>query len=175
MRKRIKRRKELGFKDWCDKSCIRKKREVKRSYKKWKREKIGKEKYMEERKFRELLEKKQKEKREEEEEELKKLKKEAEVWKYINKKRGKKKWKENNIKKEEWRNYFRRLLDSLEEVEISGEKEEEEREQGEEEIEEVEIKEAVRKMKTREAAGVDGITMEAWKFAGERLWKKWSS
>lgn len=39
----------------------------------------------------------------------------------------------------------------------------------------MEIKEAVRKMKTREAAGVDGITMEAWKFAGERLWKKWSS
>lgn len=149
---------------------------MKRSYKKWKREKIGKEKYMEERrKFRELLEKKQKEKREEKEEELKKLKKEAEVWKYINKKRGKKKWKENNIKKEEWRNYFRRLLDGLEEVEISGEKEEEEREQGEEEIEEVEIKEAVRKMKTREAAGVDGIPMEAWKFAGERLWKKWSS
>lgn len=134
MRKRIKRRKELGFKDWCDKSCTRKKREVKRSYKKWKRGKIGKEKYMEERrKFRELLEKKQKEKREEEEEELKKLKKEAEVWKYINKKRGKKKWKENNIKKEEWRNYFRRLLDGLEEVEISGEKEEKEREQGEEE------------------------------------------
>lgn len=53
MRKRIKRRKELGFKDWCDKSYTRKKREVKRSYKKWKREKIGKEKYMEERrKFR---------------------------------------------------------------------------------------------------------------------------
>lgn len=103
------------------------------------------------------------------------MKKEAEVWKYINKKRRKKKWKENNIKKEEWRNYFRRLLDGLEEVEISGEKEEEEREQGEEEIEEVEIKEAVRKMKTREAAGVDGISMEAWKFAGERLWKKWSS
>lgn len=103
------------------------------------------------------------------------MKKEAEVWKYINKKRGKKKWKENNIKKEEWRNYFRRLLDGLEEVEISREKEEKEREQGEEEIEEVEIKEAVRKMKTREAAGVDGIPMEAWKFVGERLWKKWSS
>lgn len=37
----------------------------------------------------ELLERKQKEKREEEEEELKKMKKEAEVWKYINKKREK--------------------------------------------------------------------------------------
>lgn len=66
-------------------------------------------------------------------------------------------------------------MDGLEEVEISGEKEEEEREQGEEEIEEVEIKEAVRKIKRREAAGVDGIPMEAWKFAGERLWKKWLS
>lgn len=27
-------------------------------------------------------------------------------------------------------------------------------------------------MKRRKAAGVDGIPMEAWKFAGERLWRK---
>lgn len=48
MVKRIKRRrKELGFKDWWDKSCTRKEREVKRSYKKWKRGKIGKERYLE--------------------------------------------------------------------------------------------------------------------------------
>jgi len=65
--------------------------------------------------FRELLKKKQKEKREEEEdEELKKLKREADVWKYINRKRGKKIWKENNIKDEEWRKYFKKLLDDTE-------------------------------------------------------------
>lgn len=27
-------------------------------------------------------------------------------------------------------------------------------------------------MKRRKAAGVDGIPMEAWKFAGERLWRR---
>lgn len=40
----------------------------------------------------------------------------------------------------------------------------------------MEIKEAVRKMKTKEAAGVDGIPRNGgMEFAGERLWKKWSS
>jgi len=44
------------------------------------------------------------------------LKREADVWKYINRKRDKKiekiedKKKENNIK-EEWRKYFKELLD----------------------------------------------------------------
>lgn len=34
--KKIKiRRKELGYKDWWDRSCTRKKREMKRSYRKW--------------------------------------------------------------------------------------------------------------------------------------------
>lgn len=72
-------------------------------------------KHLEKRKeFRELLEKKQKNKKEEEEEELKKLKREADVWKYINRKRDKKTWKENSIKKEEWRKYFKELLDGIE-------------------------------------------------------------
>lgn len=34
---------------------------------------------------------------------------------------------EGKGRKEEWRNYFRRLLDGFEEVEVSGEQEEEER------------------------------------------------
>jgi len=56
-----------------------------------KNEKETRKKYLERRKeLRKLLEKKQKEKREEEEEKLKKLKREADVWKYINRKRGKK-------------------------------------------------------------------------------------
>ena len=33
---------------------------------------------------------------------------------YINRKRGKKIWKENNIKDEEWRKYFKELLDGTE-------------------------------------------------------------
>jgi len=72
VKKRIKRRKkELGHRDWWDRSCTRKKREVKRIYKKWRKGRIGRDRYiMEKRNLKELLEKKQKEKRRKEEEEL---------------------------------------------------------------------------------------------------------
>lgn len=46
-----------------------------------------------------------------------------------------------------------------------------EQEEQEEEIEE-EIKKAVKKMKMKKAADIDGIPMEAWKYAGETIWKK---
>lgn len=59
-------------------------------------------------------------------------------------------------------------LQKVEERKVHGGKEKIQRVTGEE----VEIKEAVRKMKTREAAGVDGIPMKAWKFTGVKLWKK---
>jgi len=49
-----------------------------------------------------LLQEVQKEKRTKEEEELRYIKREAEVWKFINKKREVKKWNENNIGEEEW-------------------------------------------------------------------------
>jgi len=56
------------------------KRRVKRIYSRWRKGKVVRERYMEERKlFRKWLKKKQKEKGEEEEEELKKIKKETEV------------------------------------------------------------------------------------------------
>lgn len=45
-----------------------------------------------------------------------------------------------------------------------------EQEEQEEEIEE--IKKAVKKMKMKKAADIDGIPMEAWKYAGETIWKK---
>lgn len=83
----------------------------------------------------------------------------------IYKQEERKKWNENNIR-EEWRNYFRNLLEGAEEEEVIEEKEK----RGEEQ--EAEVREAIRKMKRRKAAGVDGIPMEAWKFAGERLWRK---
>ncbi|XP_039309128.1 stress response protein NST1-like [Solenopsis invicta] len=81
VKKRIKRRKkELGHKDWWDRSCTRKKREVKRIYKKWKKGRIERDRYIKEkRNLKELLEKKQKEKRRKEEEELRKMKNEADV------------------------------------------------------------------------------------------------
>lgn len=89
-----KRIKEIGFKAWWDRSCTKKKREVKRIYKKWKKGKGTREKFLEERKkLREYLESKRRKKRGEEKKELRDLKNEAEVWKYMNKKRRKKEWK----------------------------------------------------------------------------------
>jgi len=38
------------------------------------------------------------------------LRKKTEVWRYINKKRGRKMFKENNIEEEEWKRHFEELL-----------------------------------------------------------------
>lgn len=173
VKKEIKTRKrELGDRDWWDRMCTRGKRKVKRILRKWRKGKVSREKYMEERrKWKELLETKQKKRKEEEEKELRGLKNEAEVWKYINKRRGRKEDKGNNIKKEEWKNYFQDLLEGSEEEEKKGreEKDEEEKQREgrvrwEEELEEEEICRAVRKMKKGKAAGTDGIPMEAWLY-----------
>jgi len=165
------RKKVIGHKDWWDRSCTKKKREMKRTYRKWRRGNASRERYLEERRnFKLWMEKKQKEKREKEEEELKKIGSEIEVWKYINRKCGKKKWVENRIGKEEWRNYFMRQLDGAEveaTMEATGMEEEE---KIEEELEEEEIKRAMKKMKMKKAAGIDGIPMEAWRYAGKKLW-----
>jgi len=42
----------------------------------------------------------------------------------------------------------------------------------EEELKKEEIKKALRKMKLRKVADIDGIPTEAWKYAGKMLWTK---
>lgn len=39
-------------------------------------------------------------------------------------------------------------------------------------IREEEIRGAAKKMKLKKAAGINGISTEAWKFAGKGLWRK---
>jgi len=166
------RRRKIGFKDWWDGECTKWKRRLQRYYKNW-RGKMNLARVMEEKRlYKGFLEKKQRRKREEEEEKLKNIKKEAEVWKYINKKRGRDGRIEGEIEPEKWRTHFKKLLDGVEpeerrkrQREYVGNNEEEE-----DNIQEEEIREVVRKMKKRKAAGVDGIPMEAWKFAGRGLW-----
>jgi len=169
---RIKAR-ELGDKDWWDRRCTRGKRELKRVYWRWRKKKIGRNRYVEERKkFRTMLEEVQKEKRAKEEEELRNMKREADVWKFINKKRGIKKGYVNNIGEEEWRSYFMNLLEG---EEIGKSKKLEAKEEKRDAIEEVglgEVREAIKKLKVKKAAGVDGIPMEAWKYASEDLIKE---
>lgn len=130
-----------------------------------------------------FFDKRKKKKREQEEEELRGIRNKTEVWQFINKKRKKREWKENNIGKEEWRRHFKNLLEEEEEEVEEGKKENrekvgivesqnqiegtEEAEEEEQEITENEISMALRKMKMKKAAGIDGIPMEAWKFGGE--------
>jgi len=126
----------------------------------------------EKKKFRTLLEEVQKEKRIREEEELRNMKREAEVWKFINKKRGVRKWDINNIEEEEWRSHFMNLLEG-EEMRDKMKAEQKEKERDiEEEISLGEVRDAIRKLKVKKAAGIDGIPMEVWKFASEDLIKE---
>lgn len=42
----------------------------------------------------------------------------------------------------------------------------------EKELKEVEVRRAIKKMKLGKAAGSDGIPMEAWKYDGQRVWRR---
>lgn len=165
VKKKIKvRKKEFGFKDWWNRCCTKKKREVQRLYRKWRQGKITRERYIEGKKaLRVMQEQKQRERRNKKEEELGKLQKESDIWKFINKKRKKREWTDNNIGKGEWRKHFMQLLKGTEGLEVREEGGEEEKNgtQEREEITEEEIRRAVKKMKNRKAAGIDGIPMEA--------------
>jgi len=172
------RKRKIGYKDWWDRSCTRKKRTVHRTYKCWKNGKIRRDIYIKARReLKELLEEKKKRKREEEEMDLRRIKNEAEVWKYINKKRGKREWIQNKIKKKDWENHFMELLEGskreekrIEEEEHNRRGEQEEKNtEDEEELESEEITRAVRRMKKKKAAGYDGIPMEAWLYGGKAV------
>lgn len=66
--------------------------------------------YSREKRLERFLEEKRKKWRKEEEEELRNLKNPEEVWRYINRMRGKKEWRENNISNDEWERHFVGLL-----------------------------------------------------------------
>jgi len=51
VRKELRRKRVLGYKDWWDKSCTTMKRRVKRIYSRWRKEKVVRGRYVEERKL----------------------------------------------------------------------------------------------------------------------------
>jgi len=85
------------------------------------------------------MEEKQKEKREKEEKELREIRKETEVWRYINRKRGRKTVKENDIE-EIRREHFKKLLGRTE-TEVEEEEKIQEREWREKKVEDIQDKE----------------------------------
>jgi len=179
------RKRKLGFKDWWDRSCTKKKRLVHRQYRRWKSGKVNRESYVEERKkMKEHLGKKKEEWLKREEVVMKSLKNGAEIWKYINKKRGKRRNIENDIDLEKWAEHFERLLDGekvntrrkkkedrSQETKEKGKRKEDDVEEEREEIQEEEIGKVVLGMKRKKAAGIDGIPMEAWRFGGKAVRK----
>lgn len=163
---------------------------MKRALMKWKETKKDKEEYWAIRKkWKELLEEKRKKRKEEEEKDLRSIRNEAEEWKFINKKRGRKETRnEYKISGKEWRQYFMEMLNGKEEGEEEGEegkevKQEERKKERKEEggqqeeakvsrgIEEEDICKAVRRMKKEKAAGIDGIPMEAVIYGGKPIRK----
>lgn len=127
----ILRRKEIGHKEWWDRSCTKMKRMVQREFRKWKRGRISREKYMEVKKsLKDHVESRRRKKKEEEEEELRNLRNEREVWEFINRRRGKRRIARNNIDKDSWKGYFMELLVGKKES-IKEEEEEEQEKKGE--------------------------------------------
>lgn len=124
---------------------------------------------------------------------MKGLRNESEVWKYINRRRRRKKKVENNMTKEECRNFWK-ILEGKEmdrEYIESRTKSEETIEEtvedskytGEKDLKDEQINRAMSKMKIKKARGMDKLSIEVWKYAGDgakkglikiirRVWKE---
>ena len=95
--------KELGKHEWWDKQCRSEKRKVRSSYRRWRKGKIAREEYLEMKKsFKRTCKEKREKKREEMMEEIRNVQTEAQLWRYINNNRRKKRQEVGrNISKEE--------------------------------------------------------------------------
>lgn len=83
-----KRKNGNGRKKWWDGECKRKKKEVRRILKEWRKERVGKEEYIEGKKeYRSLCERKKEERNEELIKEAREAKTQKQVWEVINKER----------------------------------------------------------------------------------------
>ena len=108
------------------------------------------------------------------ENEIMQLKGENQIWEYINKQRKKRIGISNKIDLKEWKDHFKALLEG-----VDGKKEVEEFEEmdntegeEEEEITEAEVKEQIRKLKKKKAAGEDKIENEAWIYSNVKIVKR---
>lgn len=88
----------------------------------------------------------------------------------MNRERKKRGGIQGEIEIKEWKEYFMRLMGEVEIRVVKGNKGKGRGEgKEEEEISKGEIKEAIRKLKDGKAAGMNGITEEAWKYGGEEI------
>lgn len=162
----------VGTRKWWDRDCAKVKRRAWESYKNWKKGKVNKERYLEERNiWRRTCREKEREWKDAEVEKLRQIKNESEVWNFLNSHRKRRERVENNIDSEEWKRHFVKLLEGSEERTM-GEIRQECEEIAEKEKEKItvrEIKEAWKMLKKKKAAGLDGIPNEVWIHGGEGL------
>lgn len=162
--------KRIGHKGWWDKECAEKKREARKALGDWRRGNIDKGRYEERRKeYKKLRETKMIKYQEKLEEEIEQVKGMNQVWKYINRERKNRAGPTNRIKIQEWRNYFKRLLegeDCLSREEGRDDTTEELQRQVEEEITKKEVETQIKRLKKGKAAGEDEVENEVWIHGG---------
>ncbi|XP_033180077.1 trichohyalin-like [Bombus impatiens] len=123
-KKRVRIRKwSIGEKARYDKEWKERKREIRRKMTKFRKGKCSREEFIEEKKAFKQCCKQRKEKQEEEEmKKINKIKTEQEAWKYINKYRRRREVIDEDIREEEWQNYFMEMLERTENKEDSEQK-----------------------------------------------------
>lgn len=97
---------------------------------------------------------------------------ESEVWEIVNRERRKTRRINERIKREDWQEYFRRLLERIKGKVVRKEEEEKRGEDNERELSKREIKEAIGKLKDGKATEVDEILGEVWRYGGEEI-ERW--
>lgn len=164
---------KMGWKKQWDKECTERKREARKALRRWKQGKRDKETYIEKRRvYKKMCEEKRREQQQKMEEEIEQLKNKNDIWKYINRERKRKVGITNKISVDEWRNFFMEQLEGQKHkvVERWMKQEGEEWQEGEEEtITEQEVNKQIKKLKTRKAAGDDGLENEVWMYGGRKI------
>ncbi|XP_071580245.1 uncharacterized protein [Temnothorax nylanderi] len=164
------RRATKNGRGWWDEECRERKREVRKELRKWRKGKGEVERYREGRKeYRETCERKKKEEKERMIREIGEARTEEKVWELIGRVRKRRKRINEEIKMEDWKEYFMELMGRVANRVVKGEGGG--GRQGEEEIELEEVRKVIEKLKIGKAIGKDGISNEAWKFGGEEMVK----
>ncbi|XP_029054555.2 eukaryotic translation initiation factor 3 subunit A-like [Osmia bicornis bicornis] len=156
-------------KGWWDEESMRRKKEVRKALRDWRKGRIGGEKYREaKREYNRVCEAKKEKVKKAFEKEARGAKTEGDVWRIINRERKSRGRAKTGIKEEEWRKHFVNLLGGSEEkVVMGGERDMEGDEEAD--ISKEEIRKAIAKMKDGKATGGDGIPNEVWKYGGEEV------
>jgi len=169
------KRKGIGWSPWWDAECRKKKREMNRLRRRYRREQ-GEGRYEEfvrcKKEYRKLCEEKEVEQKKREEKEVENIKTESEAWKFINKGRKKREGVCKEITMEEWVKYFRESLGGVEERKEEGSRIRGVDRVGDGGIGIEEVKNEIKRLKRGKAAGMDGIKNEAWKEGGEIIGKR---